>query len=69
MTLDGVEYMLKKCYTVVYWNEDGEKEAINTFMTREEAEKVYFNCVEGDKEAQANMSYDIEEGYLGVPGH
>jgi len=25
--------------------------------------------MEGDKEAQINMSYDIEEGYLGVPGH
>ena len=69
MTLDGVDYMLKKCFTVVYWNEDGEKEAINTFMTKEEAEAVYHKCMEGDKEAQENMSYDIEEGYLGVPGH
>ena len=69
MTLDGVEYMLKKCYTVVYWSEDGKKEAVNTFMSREEAESVYFKCMEGDKEAQINQSYDIEEGYLGVPGH
>ena len=23
---------------------------------------------EDDKEAQTNMSYDIEEGYVGVPG-
>ena len=61
--------MLKKCYTVVYWSEDGKKEAVNTFMSREEAESVYFKCMEGDKEAQTNMSYDIEEGYLGVPGH
>lgn len=69
MTLDGVEYMLKKCYTVVYWSEDGKKEAINTFTTKEEAEEVYMKCMEGDKEAQINMSYDIEEGFLGVPGH
>jgi hypothetical protein len=69
LTIDGVEYMMKKCFTVVYWDESGKKEAINTFMTKEEAEAVYMKCMEGDPESQINQSYDIEEGYLGVPGH
>jgi hypothetical protein len=61
--------MLKKCFSVVYWDESGKKEIINTFDNYSEAEEVYMKCMEGDKEAQINMSYDIEEGYLGVPGH
>jgi hypothetical protein len=35
----------------------------------EEAQQVFFKCMEGDKEAQINSSYDIEEGYVGVPGY
>jgi len=61
--------VLTKTYDVVYWNEDGKKELVNSFKTKEEAEKVYFKCMEGDKEAQINASYDIEEGYTGAPGH
>jgi hypothetical protein len=61
--------MLTKTYDVVYWNEDGKKELVNTFKTKQEAEKVYLKCMEGDKEAQINSSYDIEESYQGSPGH
>ncbi len=61
--------MLTKSYDVVYWNEQGEKEIINSFPTKEQAEEVYFKCMEGDKEAQLNASYDIEESYQGVPGY
>ena len=61
--------MLTKSYDVVYWNEQGEKEIINSFPTKEQAEEVYLKCMEGDKEAQINASYDIEEGYVGAPGH
>lgn len=61
--------MLKPTYDVVYWDEDGKKELINTFDTMEEAEKCLFRCYEGDKNAQVNQSYDIEQGYMGVPGH
>ena len=39
------------------------------YKSKEEAQQVYFKCMEGDKEAQVNQSYDIEEGYVGVPGH
>ncbi len=60
--------MLTKSYDVVYWSEDGKKEIVNSFPTMEQAQEVYFKCMEGDKEAQVNMSYDIEEGYVGVPG-
>ena len=60
--------MLTKTYDVVYWGEDGKKELIISFPTKEEAQQVYFKCMEGDKEAQINNSYDIEEGYVGVPG-
>ena len=59
--------MIKKVYTVVYWDEDGKRESINTFSSYQEAEQCYLKCMEGDKEAQINQSYDIEEGYLGVP--
>ena len=61
--------MLTKTYDVVYWNEQGEKEIINSFPTKEQAEEVYLKCMEGDKEAQINASYDIEESYAGSPGH
>ena len=61
--------MLKKTYDVVYWTESGEKELVNSFSTKTEAEETYLKCVEGDKEAQVNQSYDIEEGYIGSPGH
>lgn len=61
--------MLTKTYDVVYWGEDGKKELVNSFKTREEAEEVYLKCMEGDKEAQINASYDIEESYAGSPGH
>jgi hypothetical protein len=60
--------MLTKTYDVVYWGEDGKKELISSFPTKEQAQQVYFKCMEGDKEAQINSSYDIEEGYVGVPG-
>ena len=61
--------MLKKIFEVVYWDEDGKKEIINTFSNYAEAQACYQKCMEGDKEAQANMSYDIEEGMIGSPGH
>ena len=61
--------MLTKTYDVVFWNEDGKKEIINSFSTMEQAQLVYFKCMEGDKEAQINASYDIEESYTGSPGH
>lgn len=61
--------MLKKTWDVVYWNEDGKKEIINSFDNYSEAEVVYMKCMEGDKEAQINQSYDIEESITGVPGH
>jgi hypothetical protein len=61
--------MLKKIFEVVYWDEEGKKEIINTFENYAEAQACYQRCMEGDKEAQANMSYDIEEGITGVPGH
>ena len=61
--------MLKKTWDVVYWGEDGKKEIINSFDNYSEAQEVYQKCMEGDKEAQINMSYDIEESYMGVPGH
>ena len=53
-----------KTYDVVYYDEDGKKEIMNSFATMDEAVAVYFQCTEGDKEAQTNMSYDIEEGYV-----
>ena len=61
--------MLTKTYDVVYWDESGKKEIVNSFPTKEQAQEVYFKCVEGDKQAQINDSYDIEEGYVGVPGY
>jgi len=61
--------MIQKTWTVVYWDEGGKKEIINSFPTMEQAHLVYFKCMEGDKEAQINASYDIEEGYVGVPGY
>ena len=61
--------MLTKTYDVVYWYESGKKEIINSFPTKEQAQEVYFKCMEGDKQAQTNNSYDIEEGYVGVPGY
>ena len=61
--------MLTKTYDVVYWDESGKKEIVNSFSTLEEAQQVFFKCMEGDKEAQINASYDIEEGYVGVPGY
>ena len=61
--------MLKKTYDVVYWTVDGEKELVNSFTTKTEAEETYLKCVEGDKEAQVNQSQDIEESYVGSPGH
>jgi len=61
--------MLKKTYDVVYYNEEGEKEIINSFNNYSEAHECFLKCMEGDKEAQINQSYDIEEGYAGVPGH
>ena len=60
--------MLKKTWDVVYWDEDGKKEIINSFDNYVDAEEVYRKCMEGDKEAQINQSYDIEEGFRGVPG-
>jgi len=60
--------MLKKTWDVVYWDESGKKEIINTFDNYVDAEEVYRKCMEGDKEAQINQSYDIEEGFRGVPG-
>mgnify|MGYP006129952983 FL=1 len=60
--------MLAKSYDVVYYDESGEKEIINSLPTLEQAIAVYFQCMEGDKEAQTNFSYDIEEGFVGVPG-
>ena len=53
-----------KTWDVVYYDENGKKEIINSFATMDEAMAVYFQCVEGDKEAQINMSYDIEENYV-----
>ena len=53
-----------KTWDVVYYDESGKKEIINTFATMDEAMAVYFQCTEGDKEAQINMSYDIEENYV-----
>jgi len=61
--------MLTKTYDVVYWDESGKKEIVNSFSTMDEAQQVFFKCMEGDKEAQINSSYDIEEGYVGVPGY
>jgi hypothetical protein len=61
--------MLKKTYDVVYWDESGKKEIINSFQHYADAEECYRKCMEGDREAQINQSYDIEEGYAGVPGH
>ena len=57
-----------KTYDIVYYDENGDKDIIGRFATMDEAVAVYFQCTEGDKEAQTNMSYDIEEGYVGVPG-
>jgi hypothetical protein len=61
--------MLKKTWDVVYWDESGNKEIINTFDNYPDAEEVFRKCMEGDKEAQINQSYDIEEGMTGSPGH
>ena len=61
--------MLTKTYDVVYWDESGKKEIVNSFSTKEQAQEVYFKCMEGDKQAQINASYDIEESYVGVPGY
>jgi hypothetical protein len=61
--------MLTKTYDVVYWDESGKKEIINSFPTMEQAQQTFFKCMEGDKEAQINASYDIEESYQGVPGY
>jgi len=61
--------MLKKTYDVVYWTSDGEKELVNSFSTKTEAEETFLKCMEGDSEAQENQSYDIEESYVGSPGH
>ena len=61
--------MLKKTYDVVYWTSDGEKEIVNSFSTKTEAEETFLKCMEGDSDAQENQSYDIEESYMGSPGH
>jgi len=61
--------MLRKSYDVVYWDESGKKEIITSFASYKEAELCLLRCYEGDKDAQINQSYDIEEGYVGVPGY
>ena len=61
--------MLKKIFEVVYHDEFGNKEIINTFFNYADAEECYRKCMEGDRSAQINHSYDIEEGVIGSPGH
>lgn len=58
---------MKKVYEVVYYDEEGNKELINKFDHYVDAEQCYQKCMEGDKEAQTNQSYDIEESFVGVP--
>ena len=45
--------MLKKTYDVVYWTSDGEKELVNSFATKSEAEETFLKCMEGDSEDEA----------------
>jgi hypothetical protein len=52
---------------VVYYDEEGNKELINKFEHYVDAEECYQKCMEGDREAQINQSYDIEESFVGVP--
>jgi hypothetical protein len=61
--------MLKKTYDVVYWDEEGNREIVNSFDNYSEAYQCFMKCMESDKQAQINQSYDIEEGHMGVPGH
>ena len=61
--------MLKKMFDVVYHDEFGNKELINSFDNYSEAQSCFMKCMQVDKDAQINQSYDIEEGYAGVPGH
>ena len=58
---------MKKVYEVVYYDDEGNKELINTFEHYSDAEECYMKCMEGDKEAQTTLSYDIEELFKGVP--
>lgn len=59
--------MLKKIFDVVYHDEFGNKEIINTFDNYAEAHECFLKCMKVDREAQINQSYDIEESYTGVP--
>ena len=59
--------MLKKVFDVVYHDEFGNKEIINTFDNYSEAQECFLKCMQVDREAQTNQSYDIEESYKGVP--
>jgi hypothetical protein len=59
--------MLKKRFDVVYHDEFGNKELINSFNNYSEAYQCYMKCMKSDHEAQINQSYDIEESYTGVP--
>ena len=59
--------MLKKRFDVVYHDEFGNKELINSFDNYIDAQACYMKCMKSDHEAQVNQSYDIEESYTGVP--
>ena len=54
-------------FDVVYHDEFGNKELINSFDNYSEAQACFMKCMQVDKEAQINQSYDIEESYRGVP--
>ena len=59
--------MLKKVFDVVYHDEFGNKEIINSFDNYSEAQECFMKCMKADSEAQINQSYDIEEYHKGVP--
>ena len=62
--------MLKKTYDVVYWTSEGEKELVNSFSTKTEAEETYQDNVRiqpGDYIIITSKLYQIQLVLSGVP--
>lgn len=59
--------MLKKRFDVVYHDEFGNKELINSFDNYIDAQACYMKCMSVDEDAKITQNYDIEESYTGVP--
>ena len=58
--------MLKKRFDVVYHDEFGNKELINSFDNYIDAQECYMKCMSVDEDAKITQNYDIEESYSGA---